>query len=104
LVLSGIPAMVSSTFPSVKRLIPKAHWAGPSSSSEDLKRVEIAGHTLKGMLANLSATRAVSAASRLEEMGRTGEKSGLKDAFMIFEVEMAVLLPKVDEFLQEAEP
>jgi len=69
---------------------------------EDMKRVESAGHMLKGMLANLSATRAVSAASRLEEIGRSGEKSELRDALVVFESEMAVLLPEVDVYLDKA--
>ena len=71
-------------------------------SHEDMERVQVTGHTLRGMLANLSATRAAAAASRLEEVGRAREKSELKNALLAFESEMAILLPNVDRYLHDA--
>jgi two-component system, sensor histidine kinase and response regulator len=71
-------------------------------SHEDMERVQVTGHTLRGMLANLSATRAAAAASRLEEVGRGREKSELRNALLAFESEMAILLPNVDRYLHGA--
>jgi two-component system, sensor histidine kinase and response regulator len=71
-------------------------------SREDMERVQVTGHTLRGMLANLSATRAAAAASRLEEVGRGREKSELRNALLAFESEMAILLPNVDRYLHDA--
>jgi hypothetical protein len=71
-------------------------------SHEDMERVQTTGHTLRGMLANLSATRAAAAASRLEEIGTGGDKSELRNALLTFESEMAILLPNVDRYLHDA--
>jgi chemotaxis protein histidine kinase CheA len=71
-------------------------------SHEDMERVQMTGHTLRGMLANLSATRAAAAASRLEEIGTGGDKSELRNALLTFESEMAILLPNVDRYLHDA--
>ena len=46
---------------------------------EDMKNVEYASHALKGMLSGLSAMKAAETASRLEQMARAGERSGLTD-------------------------
>lgn len=67
---------------------------------EEMKSVETAGHTLKGMLASLSATRAASAASRLEGVGRTGKHSQLQEALAALQSEVAALLPEVDAYLE----
>ena len=69
-------------------------------SKGEMKSVETTGHALKGMLANLSAVRAASAASRLEELGRTGKNSELKGALAALESEVAVLLPELDACLE----
>ena len=50
-----------------------------AARQEDMEVVRTTGHKLKGMLASLSAKRAASAASRLEEIGNQGDKTGLKD-------------------------
>ena len=71
-------------------------------SHEDMERVQMTGHTLRGMLANLSAKRATAAASRLEEVGRGGDKAELSNALLAFESEMAILLPNVDRYLHDA--
>jgi len=57
---------------------------------EQMKTLETTGHTLKGMLASMSATRAALAASRLQEIGRGGKHSQLKEALAALESEIAV--------------
>jgi len=59
-------------------------------SKEQMKTLETTGHTLKGMLASMSATRAALAASRLQEIGRGGKHSQLKEALAALESEIAV--------------
>jgi HPt (histidine-containing phosphotransfer) domain-containing protein len=69
-------------------------------SGEDMKTVERTGHALKGMFAALSATRAASAASQLEQIGRKGDKLGLRNALTILESEAAALLIELDRCLE----
>ena len=64
-------------------------------SKQEMKAVETTSHSLKGMLANLSATRAASAASRLEELSRAGKYSQLKGQLADLQSEVAVLLPEL---------
>ncbi len=68
---------------------------------EDMKQVEVTGHSLKGMLFNLCVTRAGRAASRLEQMGRERERSGLREALAAFEHEVAGLVPELDAYMAE---
>src|SRR2546427_5398484 len=63
-----------------------------AASKEQMKTLETTGHTLKGMLASMSATRAALAASRLQEIGRGGKHSQLKEALAALESEIAVLI------------
>ena len=67
----------------------------------DLKNVTAIGHTLKGMLANLAATRAAAAASRLELMARAGEKGSLQEALDVLQREANALLPEFAAYLAE---
>ena len=71
-------------------------------SKQDTKAVETTSHSLKGMLANLSATRAASAASHLEEIGRAGKHSQLMESLAALESEIAVLMPELDACLVDA--
>lgn len=71
-------------------------------SGEDMKTVERTGHALKGMFAALSAARAASAASQLEQIGRKGDKLGLRNALTILESEAAALLMELDRCLEAA--
>ena len=71
-------------------------------SKEQMKTLETTGHTLKGMLASMSATRAALAASRLQEIGRGGKHSQLKEALAALESEIAVLIPELDACLVDA--
>ena len=71
-------------------------------SGEDMKTVERTGHAPKGMFAALSAARAASAASQLEQVGRKGDKLGLRNALTILESEAAALLIELDRCLEAA--
>jgi HPt (histidine-containing phosphotransfer) domain-containing protein len=68
-------------------------------SRDDMTGVTVAGHTLKGMLANLAAKGATAAAARLEEIGRTGVKLGLTDCFTSLESELDLLTTELDAYL-----
>jgi HPt (histidine-containing phosphotransfer) domain-containing protein len=67
----------------------------------DMKNVEAASHALKGMLSGLSVTEAAATASRLEQMGRAGQTSGLTEAVTLLENEVADLLPELDAYTAE---
>jgi HPt (histidine-containing phosphotransfer) domain-containing protein len=69
---------------------------------EDMKNVEATSHALKGMLSGLSVMQAAATASRLEQMGREGETSGLTDALTLLESQVAQLLPELDAYAEEA--
>lgn len=68
----------------------------------EMKQVQASGHTLRGMLSNLTMARAADAAANLEQMGSNGERAGLKDALALLEKEVADLMPVVDSYLQGA--
>ena len=71
-------------------------------SCENMKLVEAEAHNLKGMCATLSAARAASAASQLEQMGRGEvEKSRLKELLAAFESELAVLMTEINNHIAE---
>jgi HPt (histidine-containing phosphotransfer) domain-containing protein len=67
-----------------------------------MKQVQASSHALKGMLSNLAMARAADAAAELEQMGRNGERAGLKEALAHFEQEIADLMPVVDSYLEGA--
>ena len=71
---------------------------------EDLKNVEIASHTLKGMLSDLSVKRAAAIASRLEQLGRDGNTSGMTETLALLEHEVENLLPELAGYAAEAKP
>jgi PAS domain S-box-containing protein len=70
-------------------------------SKEDPKLLERAAHALKGTAANLLASGAMAAASRLEEMGRAGSVAGSKEALLPLEEEMKKLQLALGEFEKE---
>ena len=71
-------------------------------SCENMKLVEAEAHNLKGMFATLSATRAASAASQLEQMGRGGvDRSGLRERLAAIEYELAALLTELNNYIAE---
>jgi CheY-like chemotaxis protein len=57
-------------------------------SEKDAKRIELAAHTLKGTLCNLSAARAYEAVLRLEEMGRKGDLGRVEEAFGLVQTQV----------------
>jgi HPt (histidine-containing phosphotransfer) domain-containing protein len=65
----------------------------------DLQNIERSGHTLKGMLSNLAATRAAAAAGRLEELGRSGDTTTLRNSVAIFESEVARLMTELEAYM-----
>jgi HPt (histidine-containing phosphotransfer) domain-containing protein len=65
----------------------------------DVQNIEKLGHTLKGLLSNLAATRAAGAAGRLEQLARSGDTTSLKSAFAIFESEVIRLMTELDAFM-----
>jgi two-component system sensor histidine kinase/response regulator len=58
-------------------------------------------HTLKGMLANLSVTKAAASAARLEQLARAGETAALPDAFAAFAQDVHGLLPVMESYMAE---
>lgn len=58
-------------------------------------------HTLKGMLANLSVTRAAASVARLEQLARAGETAALSDAFAAFAQDVQGLLPVMESYMAE---
>src|SRR5579872_2002451 len=68
---------------------------------EDLKNCARLSHTLKGMLGSLGATRAASAAARLDLLACSGETASLKQALDALKREAAGLLPELDAYMAE---
>jgi two-component system, sensor histidine kinase and response regulator len=58
-------------------------------------------HTLKGMLANLSVTKASASAARLEHLARAGETASFQDAFAVFAQDVCGLLPAMESYMLE---
>jgi two-component system, sensor histidine kinase and response regulator len=58
-------------------------------------------HTLKGMLANLSATKASASAARLEHLARAGETASFQDALAVFAQDVRGLLPAIESYMLE---
>jgi two-component system sensor histidine kinase/response regulator len=75
-----------------------------AAKSANMNGLATVGHTLKGMLSNLAATRAAAAAAQLEQLGRAGDSAGVSEAVGVFESEVAELLPKLDECMAEVCP
>jgi two-component system sensor histidine kinase/response regulator len=71
---------------------------------QDASKIEIESHTLKGMLANLSAKRAASVASQLEQLGREQKFDGLAEILAAFESELKVLLAQMELCASELQP
>jgi HPt (histidine-containing phosphotransfer) domain-containing protein len=68
----------------------------------DAKEVQTEGHSLKGMLLNLSATQAAVAAGELELIGRENRVENMKLALSAFEREVAALLPEIENCSNES--
>lgn len=72
--------------------------------SQDARKVETESHTLKGMLLNLSAVRAASAAIELESMGREGRFDDGAGLLAALQSEIDILLAHMDECASEFRP
>ena len=59
-------------------------------------------HTLKGMLANLSVTKAAASAERLEQLARAGETASFQEAFAVLAQDVHGLLPVMESYMAEA--
>jgi HPt (histidine-containing phosphotransfer) domain-containing protein len=70
----------------------------------DVKNIEKLGHTLKGMLLHLAATRAAAAAGRLEQLGRSSDTTTLTSAVAIFESEVAKLMMELEAHMAKIHP
>ena len=70
----------------------------------NLKNVQKSGHLLRGMLANLGATRAAAAVAQLEQLGDSSNPTALKSALALFESEVTNLLPELEACVAKARP
>ena len=73
-------------------------------SKQEMRAVETTSHSLKGMLANLSASRAASAASSLEKFSRAGKLFELKGALAVLQSEVPALLLELETCLDVKKP
>jgi HPt (histidine-containing phosphotransfer) domain-containing protein len=60
--------------------------------------VESESHALKGMLLNLSASRAAAASSALEQMGREPQSRGMAPTFAELQAEVEALLSQINGY------
>ncbi len=72
-------------------------------AESDLKTTERVSHTLKGMFLSLAASRAVTAATRLEQLARAQDTGALAIALKLLESEGALLLPELEVHLAKIE-
>jgi two-component system, sensor histidine kinase and response regulator len=72
-------------------------------SRGDSAQVAAVSHTLKGMLANLAATRAAACAAELEQIARGKDTASFAKALAAFERETRQLVPEMETYLGEAQ-
>jgi HPt (histidine-containing phosphotransfer) domain-containing protein len=97
--------LMSELFGILKEELPGLeHTLREAVLREDMEGVRTLGHKLKGMLASVSAKRAASAASRLEQIGTTGDKTGLRDAWLALHREVAILLAELEARAEKMTP
>lgn len=72
--------------------------------SSDGAKVAAEAHSLKGMLANVAAVRAAAAATRLENLGRTGDILHFAEAHAAFEEISEELLVHLEMCMAEVCP
>jgi two-component system, sensor histidine kinase and response regulator len=70
----------------------------------DARKLEIEGHTLKGMLVNLSAKRAAFVASELEQLGRTQKLETVPATLSSLESEIKILIAQMELCASELQP
>jgi HPt (histidine-containing phosphotransfer) domain-containing protein len=64
--------------------------------AKDPEAITRAGHYFKGMFSNLAASRAASAAERLEIVGRNNELAQFSEVLLRLENEIELLLPELE--------
>ena len=74
-----------------------------AANIENVAAVENAGHTLKGMFANISALPASSSAALVEQLARKRQPQLLADAIADLEAECIRLIPALDATLTETQ-
>jgi len=74
---------------------------GEAVTRKDALQTASVSHTLKGMLANLAASRAAASASQLEQLARVADLASLPAAFAEFEREVRGLLPEMEHYMSE---
>ncbi len=67
-----------------------------------MTRVRVASHTLKGMLGNLSMTRSAERAAEVENLAEIGNAVAVQLAFEEFDRDLAVLVPAVIAYVENA--
>ena len=67
----------------------------------DMKGVEVKAHTIRGMLANVSFTRAAASAACLERMGQQCVAQGLPEELARLEQEASLALAELETFCTE---
>jgi HPt (histidine-containing phosphotransfer) domain-containing protein len=72
-------------------------------SRNDAAQVAVVSHTLKGMLANLAATRAAACAATLEQLARAKDTTSFAKVLVAFEHETLDLVPEMEGCLTEAQ-
>lgn len=80
----------------------RLHSLKEAITGVEMKQVEAASHSLKGMFSNLGMDRAAAVAAHLEQMGRNRARVGLEDALAHLEHEVAGVLPVLDAYLEGA--
>jgi HPt (histidine-containing phosphotransfer) domain-containing protein len=69
----------------------------------DSAQVAAVSHALKGMLANLAATRAAACAAELEQLARAKDTASFAKALEAFEYEALRLITEMETYLVEAQ-
>src|SRR5260370_39553471 len=66
-------------------------------------QVAAVSRTMKGMLANLAATRTAACTAELEQLGRAKDTASFAKALVAFEHEALRLIPEMETYLVEAQ-
>lgn len=75
-----------------------------AAAQADVKNIETSGHTLKGMLLHLAATRAAAATGRLEQLARSGDTATLRSAVAFLETEVARFMTELEACMANIRP
>ncbi len=88
--LNDLLEMFRDEFPRQRKLLDEA------VKSEDMKQIHATGHTLKGILANLSMARAVRAAAQIELAGKENNSAEIKTAITALDAEAANIFAELN--------